>query len=59
MEVLADAITHVMKSMPIYDNSKFKETFSTLNQFRKLSKEIKWDFQQLHEVATGATSSIL
>ena len=53
MEVLADAITHVMTSMPVNKDSKMRETVSTLNQLRKLGKEVGYDFRQLHEVATG------
>lgn len=59
MEVLADAITHIMTSMPVYESSTFKETFQTLNQVRKLSKEVGYNFEQLHEVATAPMSKVL
>ena len=58
MEVLADAITHVMTALPVDDQSKFKEKISTLNQLRKLAQQVGWDFNQLHEVATGKSYSV-
>jgi len=59
MEVLADAITHVMTALPVDDQSRFKEKISTLNQLRKLAQEVGWDFNQLHEVATAPMSKVL